>query len=892
MTSNALAIMQRYWGLKLMVALVASAASLLGPSPVNDNRASIAPLAPAAAQSLTFQQAYQQGRQQFRQWEYEQALSAFKAAASLAIAANDAGLVADSLYYLGRTYHALGRYTQAFSEYEDALSRWNQLAAQITDPGLASDIQFNRAVVLTGLGRTQKALGEYEQAQSHYNEALAIHTELDSRREQAIVLDAMGSLRRSQAQHEEALKHHEQALAIIEGVYPQAENRVLNNIGVTYQGVGRTQEALRSYQQALSVPGIDVASEIVTLINVASIYVRQNNLAAAEAQYRQVLKLRDENSALSLNPVREAKLANDIGSFYVAERRYVDAIDAYNQALKLYIYQGNRPKEALVRNNIGFVLQTAGELEQAEAFHQQALTLAEAINDLPVLGEVLTDLGRLSDRRGEDRQARQYYQRAIDEVFESTLANIQSGRLKAGFADQHAFVYGRLVALLWDSGEHRLAFDYVERSRSRAFLDQIANGTIRFRDDADGQLLAREQTLRAELAQLQATLEDAAPDQTANLRAELATRQQDYLSLIARLKRQSPQAADLTTVAPEPLDALQSRLDAQTTLVEYFVLKDRVLAFVVTRNTFTTQALPITREALAEAVDSFYEYDIEGYKTPILDSTHPNSLKQLWTALIEPLQPYLTTEHLTLVPHGRLHYVPFAALSDGQQYLIDRYQLSLLPSANVLRFLKSPTLANGRPGAANPAIFGNPTLDLPFAKEEAEAIADLYGIRPLIGREATEAALRDRASQAEILHLATHGEYDVANPLFSKILFADVPDSRDGQLEVHEIYELDLRTQTQLVVLSACKTQIGEASDGDEIIGLSRAFLYAGTPNVIATLWPIDDLATAELMRQFHQFLQQGMPYTEALQRSQQAMKEYHPHPYFWAAFGLTGMGR
>lgn len=211
-----------------------------------------------------------------------------------------------------------------------------------------------------------------------------------------------------------------------------------------------------------------------------------------------------------------------------------------------------------------------------------------------------------------------------------------------------------------------------------------------------------------------------------------------------------------------------------------------------------------------------------------------------------------------------------------------------MPSANVLRFLARPSQSTG-----NILIFGDPTHDLQYAREEAVALAELYNVEPFIGEAATKKALLSQAGQAEILHLAAHGEYGITEPMASRILLSSSGADSDGNLLVYEIYELDLAA-TRLVVLSACDTQAGYIANGDEVISLNRAFLQAGTPNVMATLWRIDDEATAELMTQFYEFLQQGMSSAEALQRSQQAIKaqERFAHPYYWAAFSITGNGQ
>ena len=170
---------------------------------------------------------------------------------------------------------------------------------------------------------------------------------------------------------------------------------------------------------------------------------------------------------------------------------------------------------------------------------------------------------------------------------------------------------------------------------------------------------------------------------------------------------------------------------------------------------------------------------------------------------------------------------------------------------------------------------------------EAASIAQLYGTQPLLGSAATKTALRAQAPSAPMLHLATHAELNERSPLFSRLLLA--PDGQDdGSLTVQDVFELNLAS-ADLVVLSACETQLGAQSRGDDLVGLTRAFIYAGTPSFIASLWSVDDQATAVLMTAFYRHLRGGASKAEALQRAQAETRAQYPHPYYWAAFVLTG---
>jgi CHAT domain-containing protein len=293
-----------------------------------------------------------------------------------------------------------------------------------------------------------------------------------------------------------------------------------------------------------------------------------------------------------------------------------------------------------------------------------------------------------------------------------------------------------------------------------------------------------------------------------------------------------------------------------------------------------TVTLNVSRADLFKTINAFREF-------PGLNNSYPASLGQLYDWLIAPLKDRIQTPTVGIIPHGLLHYLPFAALTNQARYLNDDYVLFTLPSASVLRFIQEKR----KPEPQTVLVLGNPATDLPdleFAEQEAESIAGLYNTRVLVGDKATESAFRSQTRQAGILHLAAHGEYNPNHPHFSTVYLAS-DSQNDGRLEVHEIYSLDLTTATDLVVLSACQTDVGAVSVGDEVVGLNRAFIYAGTPTVIASLWNVDDAATALLMERFYTHLRSGMGKAEALRQAQIDVREQYPHPYYWAAFVLTG---
>jgi CHAT domain-containing protein len=239
--------------------------------------------------------------------------------------------------------------------------------------------------------------------------------------------------------------------------------------------------------------------------------------------------------------------------------------------------------------------------------------------------------------------------------------------------------------------------------------------------------------------------------------------------------------------------------------------------------------------------------------------------------------------------------------------LVDDYTLTILPSASALPFIQKNAQQTAYSGQPSVLILSNPvTADydtiasmtttrdslgsLPFAEKEAKAIAALFGVEPLIGGAATESAVREKVNEANILHLAAHGKFNHLAPLNSLIALA--PDeANDGWLTVGEAYRLNLKN-TNLVVLSACETNLGDLSVGDELVGLTRALIYAGTPSVVASLWAVEDEATWLLMERFYTHLKDGLSKAEALRLAQIEVRAEYPNPYYWAGFVLGGDGR
>jgi CHAT domain-containing protein len=230
------------------------------------------------------------------------------------------------------------------------------------------------------------------------------------------------------------------------------------------------------------------------------------------------------------------------------------------------------------------------------------------------------------------------------------------------------------------------------------------------------------------------------------------------------------------------------------------------------------------------------------------------------------------------VPHGLLHQVPFHALFDGERYLLERFEISYAPSARVYSLCHQQ--APRRSGKALVMSVSDPLI--PSVTEEARAVArHLPGAEVLSDGQATTRALRSASPGCHVLHLACHGLFRSDNPMFSSLKL------HDGWLTAADVMQLELAGT--LVTLSACESGRNEVFAGDELIGLTRAFLGAGAATLVVSLWLVQDEATARLMEKYYERLREGVGPTQALRAAQLAIKGEHPHPYFWAPFILVG---
>jgi CHAT domain-containing protein len=556
--------------------------------------------------------------------------------------------------------------------------------------------------------------------------------------------------------------------------------------------------------------------------------------------------------------------------------RFMDAFTSFAEVLIGSALAGQSmfafvelPKQFMIQH----ALYETGRHEEAKSGFDRLLANPNIRYNGDIYWPILYDRGRIAEKERSGEGVR-FFEKAID-IIEVQRSTINTEASKIGFVGDKQQVYHSLISALLDKQLAERAFEYVERSKSRALVDLLAA-----REDVTQAAGPRAGALLKEMGAIE---REARVLDENSLRAEnVAGRRTRSVAVRQKLTADFPELASLVTVSAIPAGEFRSLLQDDETLLEYYYAGNDLYAFVLTRREL--KALKLEGSGLAE--------EIEAFRKSVQDagSKHFVGLsRKLYGRLFGPLENLINTQRILLVPHGPLHYLPFNALNDGRQDLIDRYSIGFLPSASIIKFMERKA-----PAGRGLLVFGNPDIgdrryDLKYAEEEAMVLSRLHSQASVFLRDrATKEAFLREAGQFGYIHLATHGIFRGDAPLHSGIFLAK--GSRDsGFLNVNELY--GLRLNAELVTLSACETGLGKIGNGDDAVGFTRGFLYAGARAIVSSLWKVDDQATSRLMAEFYANLKKDHV-RDALRKAQLSVRKQYDHPFFWAAFQLTGTGR
>jgi CHAT domain-containing protein len=734
--------------------------------------------------------------------------------------------------------------------------------------------------MLNNLGIAYKDLGQFDKSLHAYEVSLALARARHDRNIEVTLLNNMGSVQRLMGNHDKALELHTTALAVSRQIGGgEHEARALNNIGLTYYMLGDYAKALEYHRDALTMRRemLDVSGEAASL----------------------------DGAGRALHRLGESD----------------KALDALQEALT-------------IRRRIREQLGESDTLTHLAAVERDRGSLPDALRD----AGAAVDLDETLRARITSPELRATYVAAEQNKYQLLIDILQQLHAEHP-ADDYAAAALRIS----------------ERARARVLLESLLDARVDLHQGIDPGLLERERSLQQELNDASAQLSRllAARNNnpvTATASDKLDRLTADYQRLQARIREESPRYAAVTQ--PRPIDLAgiqQSVVDDDTVLLEFDIGEERSWLWAVTPRTLTTIQLPARRDIEA-AARSLYAQFTARQKQP--DETSAGYARRVATAdarlargarafsatllggIAKELNGEWRTKRLAIVATGALEYLPFAALPvpeidrdaaatalsahRSSVPLAARHEIVMLPSASVLAVLRRDTSGRTRAGRTL-AILADPVFDaadprvvpaaaagrgnfgrLPFSREEANAIAALAGtgetLKAMDFQASRATALGGALNGARIVHLATHGVLDSERPSLSALIFSLVDEHgmrQNGYVRLPDIY--NMRLDADLVALSACQTALGKQIKGEGLVGLTRAFIYAGAMRVVASLWEVNDLATAELMKRFYRgMLQQRLRPAAALRAAQMELAR-DPRwgaPYFWSGFVLEGEWR
>ena len=844
--------------------------------------------------------------------EPHKALDHFNQVLSIVNVLGDRGKEATTLGNLCSIQTSLGEYKKAL----DSCNRSLSLKRELND-------RLGEAATHGNVGVIHFSSGEYQKSLDSHTRSLNIHKDLGNSQGEAIALNNIGLVYATLGEYEKAIGYYDQALQPLR----KADDKrriatALNNIAVSYAKLSDYQKALEKHLQVLSLhhDAGNKEGEAITLNNIANCYQNLGEKPKALDYYSQAVALHRTVA----NPRLLATALRNIGDLQRQSGEYQKALDYFNEGLQISRDIGDRNNEAGILVLVASIERDRGNLAAARQRIEEALAAFESL--------------RISVKSHQLRASflatvRKNYGFEID-----VLMRLHKQRPSEGFdaAALEASERCRARSLLELLGE---AQTEIRQGVDPALIDREVMLRQIISDKAERQM----RMLSGQHTQ----------EQASGAAKEIDALTTEYDQVQGRIRETSPRYAALTRPVPLGAKTIQQQvLDDDTLLLEYALGEEKSFLWAVTPASIKSVELP-KRSEIEQAARRVYELSTARNKQVPKETIEQRRLRleradveylaassALGKMILGPIAAELKNKRLLIVSDGILQYVPFAALpnplaADAHPLILDNEIVSL-PSASVLAVIRQET-ANRKPAGKALAVLADPvfstsdprvhssssqvaaTIEPASAAEDAKRSAAESGVVDLdrlrfsrqeadeIARLAAEkarlkavdfAANRPLATSGElgdyrIVHLASHALINNEHPELSGVVLSLVDQQgrpQNGFLRLYDIYNLKLAAD--LVVLSACQTALGKEINGEGIVGITRGFMYAGAPRVVASLWRIDDRATAELMKRFYgAMFGDGLTPAQALRAAQISMwkDKRWQSPYYWAAFTLQG---
>jgi CHAT domain-containing protein len=805
--------------------------------------------------------------------------------------------------------------------YEDAFS-----VAQIAERYLKDHGDNDGyARICTGVANAYARLGQHQRSRKYYTIAAHVFREIGDRAALAKVYLDLGYVLYRLDLYEQADAMYEQAERVSREMRLDAlEEQAKYNRAYLYylrglyshalQGFSRIRQQLTGSLRHMALCDLDEAEiylqlnlskEAATLANRAIEQFSQIGMRYEEAKARTfygvaLMQMRRFNEALDIFRTAQ-KGFEDEGNHYwialldvhaadvhLALQRYLDARSLAAKAKQRFETLGIPSPRML---SLVLLVRIAIALEEVTTAEGHLAEISSIIDHtrVPLLCFTYYVLcGQVAEIKKLWKQAEHAYRLAAEDL-EQHHIRLQHDDLKVTFLQGRNQVYEALVRLNLQTKNESVstAFSWCERAKSRSLVELLAQHVPSVQPRAGDALRQRIDRLREELNvhYMRSKLEIRSREAVLNFEV-IVTKEREIARALREAAIKDSEYVSLQQVNVAGLEEVQQFIPDRSTLIEYFSTQEDLIAFVISRRTAKVvrrlapaRHVRALQEKLSFQLDNFLlgQEFIRTHSKKLLEVT-THYLQALHKALVGPLLAEISTPHIIIVPHGSLHHLPFHAFYDGSRYLSDRFEITYAPSASVLRYcMEKPDVADSRP-----LIVGVADINAPMVDFEVSALRNIFpDATVLSGVHANRGGFSRAAQYASFVHVATHATYRRDNPMFSSFKLAD------SYVTALDLFSMNC--QANLVALSGCQSGLGQIAEGDDLLGLTRGFLYAGARSLLMSLWNVSDESTVTLMNEFYKEWRSGATRARALQNAMRTVRLSYPNPFYWAPFVLVG---
>ena len=779
---------------------------------------------------------------------------------------------------LGNIVARQGRETDAEKYYLKARQRFTQL-----------DNQSELAMCDNSLANTYAELNNFHQAEKYYAMALESARRAKMRVTEAEIEASMGNLALFRGRFDEALRFLQLSRQKYDELKMPHQTAIAElEIADVYLELNLSDEAFSIYADVTeSLKRLKLQGEEARAranFGRAALLQNDRNKARRELKKAERLYLREKNP----NGAASVKLTE--AALELSGEKYENALKVIRDAEKLLKKTESRRLKLLAQWLRGETLRNLNQFKRTEILLTASFAEAIRTEQLNLAQICLISLGNLALQTNDNRTAKGYFKKAV-KMIETLREPLPAEEFRMAFLGNKLAPFESLAKLYLTENELEKAFLMIEKGRARTLSENLDGAFVGQNDKTSSKLRKQSANLREELNWFYSRLNRAEAGEFESLQKETRKREKQIADVMRQIESTRSDTARVTSKhqscrKQDSLKLLQNKLGKQKALVEFVSFDGMISAFVIADKTIDFVAdLAMEPEIFGLLEGLQFQFGALRFGKqnlcafiPDLKNRADAYLQKLYEKLIKPLEAFIGSLDLVVVPAGPLHYVPFHALNDGKKYLIEMREIVHSPSAAIWRFLSNEPAKKTR----NALLIGFADDNIPSVNEEIETLQKIFSVATAFtDKKATFENYTENADKFDVLHLACHGQFRPDNPMFSSLHLAN------GFVTVRDIYAQNLKAQ--LVTLSACETGLSKIFAGDEIVGLARGFLSAGAKSLVLSLWTVSDEATTELMKHFYTCLQRGESVAASLRMAQITFINRCEHPYFWASFISIG---